>query len=84
LSATTADMRGGVDDDVRGYLADGFGECREISEITAIVGAVEFKGDDFTERGEAALQFPADLSAFTEEEDFHGVFLFPVILFRWG
>ncbi len=60
-----------------GYSSDGFGESGEVGEVTAVVGAVEFESDKFAQGGETALQFPADLAAFAEEENLHrGFFLF--------
>jgi hypothetical protein len=40
----------------------------------AAQAAVTFviEGDDLPERRQAALQFPADLSALAEEQDLHG------------
>jgi hypothetical protein len=49
LGLVDGGVRGGVDDDVGLHLADGFGESGEVGEVTAVVGAVEFEGDEFAE-----------------------------------
>jgi hypothetical protein len=64
---------GGVDDHVRcdrPHAGSQAGEIGEIAAQAALTFAVE--GDDLTERRQAALQLPADLSALAEEQDSHG------------
>jgi hypothetical protein len=61
----------GVDDHVGTQSSHGVGDARRIAEIAAVFLAVEIQRRDLAEHGQAALQFPADLAAFAEEQDVH-------------
>ena len=57
---------GGVDDDVRSYALNRGGETGLVGEVAAQLGAIVIKRDHFSQRREAALQFPADLTVLAE------------------
>jgi hypothetical protein len=64
---------GGIDDEIGGHAAHGGGEAFRVGEVTGEAGrAVVVEGHELTQRGEAALEFPADLAVLAEEKDFHG------------
>ena len=63
---------GGVNDHIRRHLAHGGGNPGQTGEIAAAcVVTIGVECDKFAKRGQAALQFPADLTAFAEEQDAH-------------
>jgi hypothetical protein len=64
---------GGIDDHVRCDRAHAGCQAGEVSEAAAQFAiAFVIQGDHGSERSQAALQLPADLSALAEEQDFHG------------
>ena len=66
-------VRGGVHDHVwRGFPA-GFRDAFEVLQVAAHFAAGGAEGDQFAKRRKAALEFPADLPGFSEQEDFHTV-----------
>lgn len=61
----------GVDDDVGTQGAHGGGQIIEAAQIATVFGAVAIQGRDASQRGQAALQLPAQLAAFAEQQDVH-------------
>ncbi|MCY1381350.1 hypothetical protein D9M69_692460 [compost metagenome] len=64
-------MRGGIDDDVGAHRQHRGGQLLGAAEVGVEVGAVEIQRDHFAEWREAALQLPADLSTFAEQQQLH-------------
>ena len=71
---------GGVDDQIRAHPAHGFRQRVELQEI-AVQGrsrekgmgfSLPAQGHQFSQRSEAALQLPAELSMLSEQQDLHG------------
>ena len=71
LGLVHSGVRGGVDDDVRLEGAHGGGDAFGVGKVAAMVGAVMVQRGDVAQHGQAALQLPANLAAFTEEQDVH-------------
>ena len=64
---------GGVHDHVRRDFPAGSRDTFDVPKITAKPEARRTQGEQFAKRREAALEFPADLPGFSEQEDFHTV-----------
>ncbi len=64
-------MRGGVDDHVRLQQTHGLGHAFRIAEVTAVIGRVKIHRRDTTQRQQRALQFPAYLAIFAEQQNMH-------------
>jgi hypothetical protein len=66
-------MGGRVDNHIWRDSPDAGNQAGEIGEIAAQVAlTLAVEGNDLTERRQAALQLPANLSAFAEKQDSHG------------
>ena len=65
-------MGGGVDHHVRSDRTHAGGETGKVGEIAAQPALrLPIESDDAAQGCKAALQFPADLSAFAKEQDVH-------------
>ena len=60
-----------VDDDVRLDGPHRLREAGQLGEIAAVVGAVMAQRNKVAQRGQTALQLPADLATFAEQQDLH-------------
>ena len=66
-------MRGCVDNHIRRNGSHGMGEAFQIGKAAAEFLAVVIQRDQFAQRRQAALQLPADLAVFAEQQDLHHV-----------
>jgi hypothetical protein len=64
-------VRRGIDDDLGLERAHGVGEPRRTREVGVVIRAVEVECDEFAQRRERTLKFPADLAALAEQQDLH-------------
>ncbi|MNP10866.1 hypothetical protein D3C76_1030300 [compost metagenome] len=57
---------GGVDDYIGGVGAHGFGQARQVGQVTAVCLAAGVQRQQLAQRGQAALQFPTDLAVLAQ------------------
>ena len=64
-------MGGGVDDHVRLQQTHGLGHAFRVAEVTAVIGRVKIYRRNTTQRQQRALQLPAHLAIFAEQQNMH-------------
>ena len=64
-------MGGGIDDHVRLQQTHGLSHAFRVTEVAAVVGGVKIHRGDATQRQQRALQLPAHLAIFTEQQNMH-------------
>ncbi|MNC50277.1 hypothetical protein D3C75_995090 [compost metagenome] len=56
-------------------MADGGSKAVKVGKVAAQAsGALTIEGNHFTQRGKGALQLPAYLAIFAQQQDFHALF----------
>ncbi|MNG11593.1 hypothetical protein D3C84_951440 [compost metagenome] len=61
----------GIDNHIRLEQADRLGHPGRVTEITAIVSGIEIHCGNAAQRGQCALQLPANLTILTKQQDMH-------------
>ena len=61
----------GIDDHIRNDCAHGVGNIVQTGEVTALLLAIHVQRDQLAQRRKTALQLPAYLATFTEQQKFH-------------
>ena len=61
----------GIDDHIRSDCAHGFGNIVQTGEVAALLPAINVQRDQLAQRRKTALQLPAYLTTFTEQQKFH-------------
>ena len=62
---------GGIDDHIRREALQRRGQAVEVTQVAAVIATFRVQRQHLAQRRQAALQFPADLAVFAEQEDLH-------------
>ena len=60
-----------IDDHVGAVSQNSLSQALWLAQIAAEIGAVPVQRQHLAQRGQAALQLPADLAVFAQQQDFH-------------